>query len=179
MTDNQKKAQFMLMYRPIHENLSRYCASLCGNEDNAKDLMSDTVLIAFEKFDDKKITNFKAYMFGIASNLFKKSLRRNKFKGEISDTQLEREQDFGQNPEAYTDFELLKVYLQLLKPELREVFILHEINGFKLAEIAKIQNTSLSNVKQRAKRARDKMLEIMQLSSQTNKTVNHLKVAKQ
>lgn len=165
----------MAMYQQVHEPLSRYCASLCGNNYDAKDLMNDSILIAFEKFEQSPIENFKAYLFGIASNCYYKSQRRNKFSGSATTEYLEQKIDHSQNPESKTDFELLKTYLQQLKSEQREVFVLHEINGFKLAEIAKIQNTSLSNVKQRAKRARDKMLLLLKEPSCTNEN-NHLKI---
>lgn len=165
----------MALYHQVHEPLSRYCASLCGNSYDAKDLMNDSILIAFEKFEQTPIENFKAYLFGIASNCYYKGQRRNKFNGSATTEFLEAKVDLSQNPESQTDFELLKGYLQLLKAEQREVFVLHEINGFKLAEIAEIQNTSLSNVKQRAKRARDKLLLLLKEPSSTNEN-NHLKI---
>lgn len=153
----------MLLYEPLNSELSRYCSSLCGDTERAKDLISDTVLAAFERFtsSNEAIEHFKSYLFRIASNLYKKSLRRNKFKGNYQEHVAMELPGNHTNAEAYTDLNLLKSMLQQLPLEQREVFILHEINGFKLAEIAGIQQVGLSSVKQRAKRARDTLAQLL------------------
>lgn len=163
MTKSQQRNDFMQLYGPIHEDLSRFCTSLCHSSELAKDLLGDVVLKAFEHFRaGKSFTSFKNYIFGIASNTYKQSLRREKFHGPFHEESAALLPDHHTNSEAATDLSLLKALLQKLPIEQREAFVLHEINGFKLAEVAEIQKTSLSNAKQRAKRARDtlsKMLE--------------------
>lgn len=153
----------MELYEPLHTELSRFCSSLCGDAERGKDLIGDTVLAAFEKSTSspEAIEHFKSYLFGIASNLYKKSLRRNKFQGHYQEQVAQELPGSHTNAEAYTDLNLLKGLLQRLPVEQREVFILHEVNGFKLAEIAEIQQASLSNVKQRAKRSRDTLAQLL------------------
>lgn len=163
MKHHKQCDEFMQLYDPIHGDLSCFCTSLCQDPELAKDLLGDVVLKAFEHFKmGKEIANFKNYVFGIASNSFKQSLRRNKFSGPFYEEDALLLPDHHTNSEAAADLSLLKGLLQQLPFEQREAFVLHEINGFKLAEVAQIQNTSLSSAKQRAKRARDtlsKMLE--------------------
>jgi len=172
----------MTLYEPIHDNLSRYCASLCRHEEAAEDLMSDTVLAAFEKFgEDAQVRNFKSYFFGIASNLFRKGLRRNKYQAPFVEESALEIPDHHSNAETLTDFNLLKSLLQKLPSEQREVFVLYEINGFKIAEIAEIQEATVSSIKQRAKRARDTLMrwlddDLKQEAHQENRNGNTLKI---
>jgi DNA-directed RNA polymerase specialized sigma24 family protein len=70
--------QFILLYENFKHELSCYCRAVMKDEDDAKDLMSETVL-AFESFEKmKEPEKFKYFLFGIASRLFKKKLRQKK-----------------------------------------------------------------------------------------------------
>jgi RNA polymerase sigma-70 factor (ECF subfamily) len=68
----------------------------------------------------------------------------------------------------------LHVALAQLVDEQREAIILFEISGFSIKEIVEIQASSESAVKQRLKRGREKLVEILTYES-TLKTgeINH------
>jgi RNA polymerase sigma-70 factor (ECF subfamily) len=55
--------------------------------------------------------------------------------------------------------------LALLPDEQRECLVLFEITGFSIKEIMEIQNSSESAIKQRLKRGRAKLLEILTFES--------------
>lgn len=152
----------MELYTPLHPRLCRYVQTLVWDKDEAKDLISDTTLIAFEKFDQiKSHDQFLFFLFGIAHRLFLKSLRRNKFKGKWNEDQLE---DKIGNRE--TDSNLLKLELQFwlskLSPIEQEALTLFEISGFSYAEISQILNIEESKVKSTLYQARQQLKLLIQ-----------------
>lgn len=48
---DKKQQQFMELYTPIHEGFVRFCDARCYDVMPAKDLIQDTLLIAFDKFE--------------------------------------------------------------------------------------------------------------------------------
>jgi len=69
------------------------------------------------------------------------------------------------------DAEIYFLYkaLAMLPEEQRECLVLFEITGFSIKEIMVIQNSSESAIKQRLKRGRAKLLELLTFES-THKT---------
>jgi RNA polymerase sigma-70 factor (ECF subfamily) len=59
------------------------------------------------------------------------------------------------------DIHFLYLALQQLPEEQRECIILFEISGFSIKEIAQTQQAGESAVKQRLKRGREKLIEIL------------------
>jgi RNA polymerase sigma-70 factor (ECF subfamily) len=59
-------------------------------------------------------------------------------------------------------FDLIIKTLDLLDERYKEAFILREFDGLQYQEIADITGTTLTNAKSRVKRAREKMMEIME-----------------
>lgn len=159
---SRSKKHFLNLYNQYHEDLSRFCQSLCGNTDDTKDLISETILAALEGFEKlRKPSAFKFYLFGIASNLYKSSFRRSKFHGNFNVDTAELLPDHHSNAEALTDLDLLYQALNHLTEEQKETIILFEISGFKLQEIAEMHNASLSAVKLRLTRGREKLAQIL------------------
>lgn len=161
------KIEFRELYEPIHGQLTRYCRAVAGNIHDAEDLMHDTVLNTIENFQKiKDKSAFKAFIFSIASNLYKKKLRRKKFCAEFNETEVHTLMDISQNPEYATDFQIIYEKILALPPKVSEALILFHISGLKLEEIQKIQGGSLSAVKLRLKRGREKLLEKLQTPKQ-------------
>ncbi|MFT5860836.1 MAG: DNA-directed RNA polymerase specialized sigma24 family protein [Flavobacteriaceae bacterium] len=78
--------QFMILYEPVHNRFERFCRARAGRVEY-KDLMHDTLLIAFEKFDHpRSFLSFLSFLFGISirvmANLNRKaSSSRNEARG--------------------------------------------------------------------------------------------------
>ena len=64
-----------------------------------------------------------------------------------------------------TDIHYLHESLAKLSEDQRECIILFELSGFSIKEISELQNASESAVKQRLKRGREKLIEIMNFES--------------
>ena len=47
----RKQKKFLKYYEPIHDRFERFCRALVYGEMEGSDLMNETLLVAFEKFD--------------------------------------------------------------------------------------------------------------------------------
>jgi RNA polymerase sigma-70 factor, ECF subfamily len=164
---DQKQQAFMQLYEPVHARLSRFVQSMVWNKDDAKDVIADTVLIAFEHFDNIRNPGaFMYYLFGVASRLVKKKERSKKWLGFIT-TQHEEEIA----ADNHNDLGLLKheLYTALGKLNIaqREALTLFEISGFSIKEIAQMQGISESGVKNHLKRGREKLARILSEKTRT------------
>lgn len=147
----------MNAYTPVHTRLCRYVQSVIWNDEDARDLISEITLQAYERFDtiqDKD--RFVFFLFGIAQNLFLKRQRRKKFKGFWNEEKM-LEVAGDRTAEEYTNRRELADLLNRLKPEQREAITLFEVAGFSYAEIAAIQHTSEGAVKSIIHRGRQRL----------------------
>jgi RNA polymerase sigma-70 factor (ECF subfamily) len=155
------------LYTPVHESLYRFCRAISGNKEDAEDLIHDTVLAALESIDKLRDTGaFKSYIYSIASNLNKLRFRRRRFRSEFDEKELSKIADFSFNPELIADFKIVYLKMLALPPKVAEALVLFHISDVSLEEIQKIQGGSLSGVKLRLKRGREKLLESLNTCSQ-------------
>lgn len=163
---DSKQKLFMELYQPLHPRISNYCRAITGQNETAKDLLSETILNAYENFDKlKKHDAFIYYLFGIASNLFKKQLRRKKFSATYEPESELKITDTKVNSEDWVDVSILYEQLKKLPNKQREAIILFEINGFSIEEIQTIQKGSISGVKSRLSRGRMKLKQLLEVES--------------
>jgi RNA polymerase sigma-70 factor, ECF subfamily len=156
----------MQLYEPVHARLSRFVQTIVWNTDDAKDVISETVLIAFEKFEVLTGPDvFVYFMFGIAQNVVRKKHRRRKFWGLFSVEQSEQVPDERLADECLLQKELVDA-LKKLNDKQREAIVLFEISGFSIKEIAGMQQLSESGVKSNLKRGKEKLAKLL-----TEKTV--------
>jgi RNA polymerase sigma-70 factor, ECF subfamily len=158
-----KREHFMLLYEPVHERLNRFVHSMVWNREDARDVIADTVLKAYENFEKlEKEESFLYWLFGIASNLAKHRSRRMKFWTRYEE---HHENNLVDNSyDVYRKFEIESLYKAMSKlPEKqREAISLFEISGFSLAEIQQMQGGSLSGVKSRLVRARQELARLLE-----------------
>lgn len=158
-----KQELFMELFMPVNRNISNYCRAIANNNEEAKDLLSETLLIAYKNFDklrDRKA--FKYYLFGIASRLYKRKLRRKKFREVLHEDLTSEFPDERPNPEFLLELNDLNDALKQLPLKQKEAVVLFEISGFSLKEIKELQGGSISGVKSRIKRGREKLAEILE-----------------
>lgn len=152
------QSEFLELYEPIHKQFARFCRAISGNKADAEDVMNDAILVVLENMNslrDKKA--FKPYIFSIASNLNKLKFRRIKFKAEFNENELMQVVG-NNNPEYTTEFSIVYEKMMLLPTRMSETLILFHISDLSIEEIQKIQGGSISGVKLRLKRGREKLL---------------------
>ena len=157
-----QQAAFTKLYEPVHQRLSNYCRSMAICRADAEDLLHDTILAAYEQFDSLEHPDrFAGYLFTIASNLFKKQLRKKKFHGNYNEKEALLLEDLGLNPEQQAELSVVMQKMELLPAMQREALILFHISDLPMEEIRNIQGGSLSAVKQRIKRGRERLMQLL------------------
>ena len=126
----------MRLYEPLHDLFARFCQASLGNNTYAKDLISETILVAYENLHTLRQPDaFLYFLFGIASRLIKKKARRGKFWGLFKEHESMQVRDPNLSAEAAADIEILYRALNRLPEAQKQALILFEIAGFTLKEI--------------------------------------------
>ena len=156
MNEKEKQVLFLSLFEAFRKQLSGYVKAMTRNADDAKDIISDTVLVAWSNFD--KMNNrdsLKSYMFTIATRKIKNYHYNKKFIGLYDLEKTENIQDKSVNLEKSLAVEELYSAMNLLPEKQKQALSLFEISGFSIDEIRKIQGGTVSGVKTRLKRARE------------------------
>ena len=152
----------MVLLEPCLAKLSRYCHAMTKDVENGRDLLSEAILLAYENFEKLRATEaFTSYIFTTARRLYYRSARRKKLWGVFPSGAEEIADEREPSPEVRLDLEALDRALSQLPEKQREAVVLFEISGLSLAEIREIQGGSLSGVKSRIVRGREKLAEML------------------
>lgn len=164
MITSAQRTDFLTWYEPLHERFSRYCSSRAAGIFAAEDLLQEAVLAALEGWDRLRDKDrLLGYMIGIVNNLVRNQRRRQKFRGQWDERQLNYlESKLGNQPEAALDVHYLLKALEELPAAQREATLLFELSGFSIREIAQLQNATEGAVKTRLSRARKSLRELLE-----------------
>ncbi|HVV86657.1 MAG TPA: RNA polymerase sigma factor [Kofleriaceae bacterium] len=137
-----------------HDALYARALRLCGNADQARDLVQDTVERALRRRDTFVAgTNLRAWLMTILSNRFLDVVRRDRIVKvvAIDDRDVAAEPP---PPEARVSPEQLRAAVDALPPELREIVTLHALEGLGYRAIADRLRLPMGTVGTRLARAR-------------------------
>lgn len=158
----------------FHQVFERYARpiisfiyDMVGHQDLAEDLTQETFVRAFKSFDKSLWTGvkFSTWLFGIAKNVTKESLRARRGKQNLTleDASVESFKDEQLLPEgALLNKELnlqIREALANLDEDKKSVFTLRVFHSYSYEEIAEITGFSLGKVKTDLRRAREEMRE--------------------
>ncbi len=172
------KSDFLNLFESLKPKLERFAIYLTGNREDAKDIVAETLMIAFERIET--INSEKAllsFLFTIARRVNIEKFRKTcRFK--LVDA-LEFDTIYSEAKTAedvYTIKELYKA-LSEIDSDKAEALVLAEIEGFSHKEIAQAQQCSVANIKvkiYRAKKQLAKLLKDLPQSSPNKKYTNAL-----
>ena len=170
MKRKRRQEIFLALLEPKLEDLSRFCLAMTRDIEAGKDLMSDVILAAWEGFDSLRDEEaFLSFLFTIARRTYHRRRRREKLFGEY-DEQSARNIVWNGTPVWIgADVRALYDALAELPEAQREAVVLFEITGLSLKEVAKVQNASLSAVKSRVARGRERLAELLGATSDPNR----------
>jgi RNA polymerase sigma-70 factor (ECF subfamily) len=155
-----KNKEFLELYMTYHNRLGRFIATLVWNREEARDVVSETLLVALENFETLRSREaFLHYLFGIAVRIINKRKRRS-WRSLFFDEQGWDSLNNSRGEEDSSDAKDLHRLLLHLNEKSREAIVLYEISGFSIKEISEIQNCSLSGVKSRLVRARETLQKV-------------------
>lgn len=149
--------------------LYRIAYHIVRNADDAKDVVQDTFIKVFQNIGRFQAqSRFSTWIYRIVVNQSLTVLRKRTRKAEtVESFSAENEEEHGLpfdlsewrlNPEEeYRQTELRQLLTRLLndlRPALRVVFIMHDIEGLTLREVAEALSLTIAAVKTRSQRAR-------------------------
>ena len=144
--------QFLQLYEPVYKDLYRLAYYYIGNSQDAEDVVGETVLKAYEKFDSlRKKEAFKSWIFRILVNQCMTYLRKKTTNGVV---ELKEEPVF---EPALEDGTAVQDLLAVLSGEERQIVVLSVFGGYKGEEIAKLLHMKHSTVRSKYRRALKKM----------------------
>ncbi|MGB0807029.1 MAG: RNA polymerase sigma factor [Salibacteraceae bacterium] len=170
MTNKQKQTYFLQLYEPIHDRFERFCRARVYGDMEHKDLMNESLLLAFQKIDSlQKEDQFLSFLIGISVRLLANNHKKKKENLLPVNAHLEVI-DVNAQTDSLSEVYFLYQALALLPAEQKECIILFEISGFSIKEIMQIQDVSESAVKQRLRRGRMRLKEILTFESEHKTT---------
>jgi RNA polymerase sigma-70 factor (ECF subfamily) len=148
---------------PIHAQAVATARRLCRSIDDGDDLYQEAVLRAYDKLDGlREESRFRSWFF--ATLLTRHRSRRRRPRGDavsIEEAFDRRSEPVGEDGASWEEerrrAQRAARALAGLKPVQREAIVLHEIEGFSVEEIAEMQRVTLSAVKSRLTRGREKL----------------------
>jgi RNA polymerase sigma-70 factor (ECF subfamily) len=166
-------AAFERIYRLHSRRVYALCLRMAGNTADAEDLTQDVFLRLFRKISTfRGESSFSTWLYRMSVNIVLMRFRK-KPKAETSlDTLTNPDQESSRPPEEFGGPDLrlngvidrvaLQAAINALAPGYRAMFILHDIQGYKHAEIAEMFGCSTGNSKSQTHKARLQLRELLQ-----------------
>ena len=154
------EAAFAELYSRHSQRIYAYSLRVTGSPEDAQDIFQEAFMKFFAAAEDKDyIENVPAFLLTITRNLCINYLRSRRLTFDIEDY------NFSTNDTGYEQKEMLELIgrsLETLDFDYREAFILRQYHGMSYKEISMITGDSISAVKNRVWRAKEKIKDILQ-----------------
>lgn len=153
---------FALLYEDIYKDLYRFAYCMTKNTHQAEDIVSDSVLNAYENIHKlRKPESFRNWMFQIVANECKKQFRSQK-----KSILLENEQSFtaSSNQPDPTDRIALQQAFGILDENERLILGLSMYAGYSGKEISRLLHKKEGTVRSTKSRALNKMKQFLEVT---------------
>jgi RNA polymerase sigma-70 factor (ECF subfamily) len=145
-------------------SLRAFAISLCGNVNNANDLVQETLCRALTHIDSfQPGTNLRAWLFTILRNLFRSDYRKRRREVEDGDGCYADRLHVSPDQDDRMQFREMLAALQRLQPDQREALILVGAAGYSYQEAADICGCAVGTIKSRVNRARMRLAELLEI----------------
>lgn len=171
----KKQDHFLQLYQPVHDRFERFCRARAYSVVDYRDVMHESLLVAYERIDTLRSDQaFFSFLVGICIRLLANEHRKKKPVLGLNESFLEEHAKSSDNPEQAAEVYLLHRALAQLPVDQRESLVLFEITGFSIREIAEMHEVGESAVKQRLRRGRLRLTEILTFESTNKRGEVHL-----
>ncbi len=162
MLNSEKKTAekaFAELYNRHSSRIYAYCRRFLGNKEDAQDVFQETFVRFIDSAkQDRIMTNVPAFLLKIARNLCVNAKRKDK-----NPVSFEDYMSVGNGNNDHSELlKLIKMAIDILPDEYKEIFVLREYNGLTYQEISEIVELPLSTIKIRIFRAKQKIRDILQ-----------------
>jgi RNA polymerase sigma-70 factor (ECF subfamily) len=165
MTERERRQRFDDIYASYDRRLLAYCLYVTSDRDLAHDVFQEVFVKAYQALhtlrDSEKEAN---WLFRIARNECLNALKVRQ-RSDRRNIPLDFAPELAGQTEAPATSDAhahLRRAIDQLPPDHREALLLAEFEGFSLKEIAEITGATLSNVKVRIHRAKQKLHTILE-----------------
>lgn len=147
--------RFQRLLEPVHDRAVAFARGVCRSRSDGDDLMQEALLRALDKLPSLRDDNaFRFWLFRVIitvhRNRYKRSFWRRLLPLETEPTAPDRNEELGGAERA-------RLALAELPHEQREAIVLFELEGWKVEEIADLLGVSVSAVKSRLVRGRERL----------------------
>jgi RNA polymerase sigma-70 factor (ECF subfamily) len=148
------------LLEPIHDRALGFARSVSRSRDDGDDLFQEALLRALDKLPTLREDGaFRGWLFRIIINLHRNRSRRAFWKRLIplvgDEASNHRSHD-----ETLGSVERARIALGQLPADQREAIVLHDIEGWAVGEIADLEDVSMSAIKSRLSRGRERLRDI-------------------
>lgn len=159
MTENPEWNELFALLGPIHDDVLLFARRIAGSNAEGDDVFQEAVLRAAAKLSTlRERGKFRSWMCSVIVSVHRTRCRRAFWKRLISREEHDAVGDDGSRwADDRASARRATAALATLSPPQREAIVLFELQGYSLDEIAEIQRTSLSSVKSRLTRGRDRL----------------------
>jgi RNA polymerase sigma-70 factor (ECF subfamily) len=169
-----RHARFRALFSETYPALRRYAHHRGLSRADSDDLVADVFTVAWRRFDDIPPGDPTPWLFGVARNVWRNGLRREKRNARL----IERlpVPDVALPPEPSDDDELQRVRAAVasLKPFDREVLVLVAWDGLTAQQAALVLGCTPTAARVRLHRARTRLAEILLVPETNEQPVTHL-----
>ena len=150
------------------QQIFRFGLRMCGNEDDARDVLQETLLAAFRGLHEfRGEAQLSTWLYQIARSFCLRSRRRGAGEPEGMVPIEKREAESIPTPDATPDAraharemgELLQAAILSLSDKQREIIVLRDVEGLSAEEAAQVMGIEVSALKSRLHRARAELRE--------------------
>jgi len=150
---------FWDLLEPEYTKAAAFCRKLTGDRNTGDDLYQDALVIAFTRFTDlRDHAAFRPWLYRIVVNTFKSRMRRRRWR-----RQVQLPADSGYNIDsvnpggAYAARRSLELAFRMIAVEDRALVVMHELEGWPVADLARVYGKTPGAIKARLFRIRRKM----------------------
>ncbi len=161
--DTARWDRLIRLLKPIHEQAVATARRLSRSAHDGDDLYQEAVLRAYDKLNSlRDESRFRSWFFATLLSRHRSHVRRPRRESvPIEDALGRRDEPVGEDGSLWEEerrrADRAARALAGLKPVQREAVVLHEIEGFSVDEVAEMQSVTVSAVKSRLTRGREKL----------------------
>ena len=164
---------FERIYRLHNRRVYALCLRMLGNPAEAEDMTQEAFLQLFRKIATfRGESAFSTWLHRLAVNVVLMKLRKKKLAEVPIDDNSDQDEEVSRprkelgGPDLLLTGSIDRVHLERaiaqLPPGYKQVFVLHDIQGFEHNEIAGLMNCSIGNSKSQLHKARMRLRELLQ-----------------
>jgi len=165
-----RNERFRRLIEPVHDKAVAFARCLCRSRADGDDLFQESVLRAFTKLDGLRDDGaFRPWLYRVVISVHRNRCRRELWRRLIPFGEVDEASEAGGaqisgdyrvsdwSPDAADATQRARAALAVLPAVQREAIVLFEIEGWQVDEIAALHRVSISAVKSRLARGRERL----------------------